>query len=376
MADPLGMEMAPLPTASASRFLATFAIIIIAIIALLFVDAWLARVDRAESRALAAHLYADGRALLLAHRPRDAADRFAAAVATDRGVSAYDLGLAEAMLDDGRPLEAERTLVGVLMRTQTDARANLVMARAQLKQAHFAEARSYYHRAIFGRWETDSLAQRLHARLELIQLLLRQHAQREVLAELLPIQEEAPDSVGLQRVLGHLFIQAGSPSRGIEIFRNVLKRFPDDGDAYTGMGEAALAMGNYRTARADFAVASRLAPHDSTLAAKLRLADTALAFDPLLRGLSHRERAERSRQLLALTLALSTRCAAKAADATALADSASRMLRTTAARRSGEDEGDAFVSLAADLWGSARDSCRTTSVSDAALRLVLDRLSA
>jgi len=209
MADSTPSNASSLPTASAGEFLATFAIVLATIVGLLFVDEWLARVDREESRAHAANLYSEGRELLLQHQPHEASARFAAALATDRNTPAYQLGLAEALLDDDRPLEAERALAAALEHAQTDGQANLIMARVLVTQGHMADAKSYYHRAIYGVWGSDSSSQRLATRLELIRLLVRQHAERELLAELLPIQEAGRDSVGLQRLLGHLFIQAG-----------------------------------------------------------------------------------------------------------------------------------------------------------------------
>jgi tetratricopeptide (TPR) repeat protein len=381
MADPVRAEPSPLPTASGPEFVATFATILVAIVALLFVDTWLARLDRDESRAHAANLYSDGQALLRARRPREASERFAAAVATDRGVALYELGLAEAMLDDGRPLEAERTLSTVLDRAQTDGRANLVMARVLVGERRVAEAKSFYHRAIYGRWAADSLQQRLQTRLELIRLLVREHAQQELLAELLPIQDATSDSTELQRTLGHLFIRTGSPARGVEIFRQVLQRSPDDGDAYAGMGEAALVLGNYRTARADFAAAARLAPDDTAITAGLSVADTALALDPMLRGIGARARAERGRRLLAMTLDLSARCTASTSPSAAVAaDSARRLLASSDTLRGGDVDGDAFVSAATELWSSWSAPCAArlagASATDQALRLVLRKLTA
>src|SRR5437763_16485150 len=129
LADPMRVAPAPLPAASAPEFVATFAAILVAIVVFLFVDMWLARIDREESRAHAAHLYADGRALLARHDAAEARERFASAAAIDRGNVAYQLGLAEAMLAQGQPAEAEQTLRAALDRAETDGAANLMMAR-------------------------------------------------------------------------------------------------------------------------------------------------------------------------------------------------------------------------------------------------------
>lgn len=279
MVEPTRASQVALPSASAPEFLGTFAAVLVAIVVLLGVDTWLAKVDRAESKAHAANLYADGRQLLARRDPLGAIERFASAVATDRTNVAYQLGLAEALSAAGRLGDAEAALNVALERAEMDGAANLLMARVQLAQGRTEEAKSYFHRAIYGRWRGDTLRERLQARFELISLLSRQGARQELLAELLPIEEAAPDSVELRRKLGHLFIQAGSPSRGIEIFRKVLQRSPNDGDAYAGMGEAALALGNFRTARADLQIAARLLPRDTAVARRLALADSVLLLD-------------------------------------------------------------------------------------------------
>ena len=54
------MSPAPMPTASPAAFLGTFAVMAVAIVALLSFDLFLARIDRRESTAHAANLYAEG----------------------------------------------------------------------------------------------------------------------------------------------------------------------------------------------------------------------------------------------------------------------------------------------------------------------------
>ncbi|MEO8622269.1 MAG: tetratricopeptide repeat protein [bacterium] len=375
MTDPIRTATAPPPTASVPEFIATFVVILVSIGVLLVVDGWLARIDRNESRGHAASLFADGRSLLATHRAHEASERFASAVAIDRTNTAYELGLAEAMLADGRAAEAETTLESVLDRAQTDGAANLMMARVLVTLGRTGEAKSFFHRAIYGGWSDDSLGQRAHSRFELIALLARQGARQELLAELLTIQDVPPDSLELRRRLGHLFIEAGSPAHGAELLRTVLQRFPDDADAYAGMGDAALAMGKLRTARADLAAAVRLRPDDTTLVQQLSVADTALALDPLQRGIGVRSREQRSRAVLALTLQAHDRCAPPGAVRSTLTDSARKYLATDARTRVERDDSDAALVLATDLWESRGTGCGTKrSVTDKALALIMAKL--
>ena len=377
MADPTRLEAPPLPTASASEFVATFAAILALIGGLFLLDVFLARIDREESRAHAANLYADGRSLLAARHARDAADRFASAVALDRTNVAFQVGLAEAMLADGRPREAEKTLQGVLDHAETDGAANLLMARVLTRQGRPNEAKQFYHRAIYGRWGSDSIAERRAVRLELIALLDRQHARRELLAELLPMQAETPDSGELRRRLGLLFIRAGAPDRGAEILRAILHDSPNDVEARAGLGEAALAEGDFGTARSNLAAAARRRSGDSTIARRLQLADSAQAMDPMQRGIGRRVRVERSRRLLALTVAVAQQCARDASNpAPTLADSAIRLLADSARTRGQEPETDTLLELAAGLWATTDAACtRDGSVGTEALALVQAKLS-
>jgi tetratricopeptide (TPR) repeat protein len=228
-------------------------------------------------------------------------------VAIERSNTRYALGLAEAALAARRFADAERTLRGLLERAENDGATNIVMARTLLREGRAGEAKAYFHRAIYGRWGADSIARRTDARFELI-ALLEKTGGPELLAELLPFEDVPADSVALRRRLGALFIAAGSPARGADMLREVLRRNPDDAQAYAGMGAAALAQGNFRTARADFAQAIRLAPDDLKTSAQLAVVDTILGLDPTVRGLPAAERQRRSRELLARTLAVVSAC--------------------------------------------------------------------
>ncbi|HEV7992854.1 MAG TPA: tetratricopeptide repeat protein [Gemmatimonadaceae bacterium] len=364
-------------TASTSVFLTTFGLILASIVALLVVDLWLARIDARESRVHALHLYEDGESLLARSQPTEAADRFASAQALQRSDVRYGVALAEALLADGRVRDAEAQLRSVLDRAETDGAANLVMARILAREGRLDEAVAYYHRAIYGGWPADSSARALRARLELIDLLARRSAGRGLLAELLPLQDADPDSVALRRRLGHLFVLAGSPERALPLFRELLKRDPDDGDAYAGMGEAALLLGNFRTARADLAIATRLIPDSSRFASVLQLADTVLALDPLARGIGGAARRERARRVLQLSAEAMTTCG-RGTLSPQLADSVRVLLgaHDGASSSGGADDADALLDLASELWSRRDVSCSSgQSAAMRALALIQKKLA-
>jgi tetratricopeptide (TPR) repeat protein len=365
MTEPTRPFAAPPPTASTAEFVATFGIVLVTIVVFLFIDSALARVDQQESRAHAANLYRDGQALMARGDAREASDRFASAVAAERSNPQYALGLAQAMLADHRLDDAHRVLEGVLERAQSDGPANLTMAHVLVAEGRVEDAKSYFHRAIYGRWGPDSAARRTAAQLELVDLLARRHESTEMLAELLPLEAAAVD-VPQRRRLGHLFVAAGAPERGAALLREVVRTNPRDADAYAGLGDAALALGNYRSARADFLLAAQLSA-PSQFAERLALTDTLLALDPTDRRLDEVARMERSLRLLSSTLAAVERCGSASPALESLADSARRV-------RSADPEG--LQSLAGDLWTARPPSCEpAASPLDRALPLLHAKLS-
>ena len=364
------------PAASTAVFVGTFAAILGLIVVLLAFDLSLARVDRLASAANAAGDYEAGVALLARGRAHDAAERFGAAVATDRGNVDYALALARATLATGDATGAEATLQSLLDRAQNDGAVNLAMARTMAREGRADDATSYLHRAIFGHWGADSAARRADARFELIDLLARGGATQALLAELLPLQDTPPDSVALRKRLGLLFIRAGSPARGVAMLRDVLRhdaRDAGDADAYAGLGEAALALGNFRTARADLAEAVRRSPDDARLANRLALADTVLALDPEARDVGAHARYVRSRALLSRTAAIVARCARQGA-ANARLDSARTVLLAPVRSAAEDAAGEMMVALANALWSARPATCAATGIPDEALGIIHDRI--
>ncbi|HET7600983.1 MAG TPA: tetratricopeptide repeat protein, partial [Gemmatimonadales bacterium] len=313
---------------SAGAFLATFGLVLAAILALFAVDTFLANLEHAEQRSEAVRLFTEGERLARQGRHGAAIDRYRSAIALARGNDGYRLALGRAQLAAGRPAAAESTMAELLRRDATDGPANLTMAHVLLAEGRLPDAISYYHHAIYGRWPSDARGNRVRTRLELVDLLARRHAQQELLAELLPLQGEVGDDPALQPRLGELFIAAGSPARAAAVYRAMLRRDPRDPQALAGLGAAQFAAGEYRAAHGTLQAAARLAPDDAAIQAELDRAARVLAIDPLARGLGRAERLRRSAGLVDSAAAALERCG----DATALqplVDSA----RAAAARR-------------------------------------------
>lgn len=287
-------------------FIGTFVLIFAAMAALFLFDSFLERTEVTESRAEARRLFDEGRRLLAQRRPADAVERLRGALTFDRGNTAYRLALTDALLSSGKLSDAESSAQVILDGDPANGAANLTMARIVAREGLPADAASYYHRAIYGRWPQNPARRRLEVRLEFVDLLARQDKQQDLLAELLPLSSESLD-LPTREHIAQLYVTAGSPNRAVDMFREILRERPSDPGAFAGMGTAEFAKGNYRAAHLDFLIASRLKPSPA-LQKQLALSAEVLALDPTLRGIGQQERVERSKRLLQLAIESVTEC--------------------------------------------------------------------
>jgi tetratricopeptide (TPR) repeat protein len=235
------------------------------------------------------------------------------------------------------------------------------------------DAVSYYHRAIYGRWTGDARRNSVQARYELVDLLIKNHSTEGLLGELLPLQQDAPGDLATQKTLAFAFIAAGSPARGAELFRDILRRKPQDPDAYAGVGEAEFARANYRTARVNFEAALRLRPTDEFSRQRLDLSNQVLALDPAQRGLSREEQYQRSLKILELAVASASTCLASPVSATTedLIDSADRRLKQRIHPARDAEAMENNMQLAERIWQIRRIDCK--GASPTAIDLVLGK---
>jgi len=360
---------------SKPSFLRTSVLTIAGIAILFSIDTFLASKERSESRVEGQRLYDAGQRLMQQGLSVDAENQFRAALSVARDNQQYQLALARALTAAGRLSDAEANLADLLQRDGTGGEPNLAMARVLTKEGRIPEAISYYHRAIYGQWKQNALANRMQARIELIDLLVSRNEKAGLLAELLPLQEEAPDDVKTKMELGRLFIAAGSPARGATVFRDVLREKPQDPDAHDGLGEAEFATGNYRTAAAQFQTVLRFRPDDNNARQRVEICNQVLTLDPAQRGLSVEERYRRSRKLLDLTLNDARPCVSSNASRD-LIDTAEKALKQ---RVPASRQGPAYESnldLSDQLWQARKTECGASAVpANEPLSLVLNRLA-
>src|SRR5258706_4470902 len=202
---------APTPTATVSEFIATLAIVLAAIVGLVLFDTALARVDVGARKTYAAREFEIGKQLVGEGKSEAGLEHIRTATMLDSDNPAYGIALAQTTLADGRPAEAAEMLTPLLERNDTAGATNLATARVLANEGRVTEAKSYYHRAIYGFWPKGAEKNRTTARFELIDLLARENATQELLAELLPIQDDSTNDAAQRKRIAHFFVVAGGP---------------------------------------------------------------------------------------------------------------------------------------------------------------------
>jgi len=345
--------------ASAGSFVGTFALIFAAIAGLFALDTFLADRERAANRSEARRLFEEGVRLERRGAMPAAVDRLRSAVSAERENPVYQRALAAALLAAGKESDAQALLTERLQHDPLDAEASLLMARALAGVGKTRQAIAFYHRAIYGQWGAGASGGRMQARFELVELLASKPDRQELLAELLPLQTEAPTDVPTRKRIARLFLTAGSPSRAMEIFRGIVRRDRTDADGYAGLGEAEFQRGNYRAACRDFATAVKLKGSDSSAEARLGLCTRVLALDPTQRGLGTAEQYRRSRDLLAATLGAFDSCTGPGRHASdlPLADSVRLALGRPAPPSPTAEAMEDNLDLAERLWRRRPPAC-------------------
>jgi len=377
MSDPSQQPVNPLPAASTSEFLLTFAIILLAIVLLFGFDTALVRIDRAATSATALQEYKRGQSFFAAGKLDEAIDHFRSAATLDRNHSVYTVSLAQAMLAQGRPAVAEQLLRPVLERDANDPQANFELARVLVAEGRPDEAKSYYRVAIVGKWQgPDAERNRTSARYELIDLLAQSGDKEDLLSQLLPLQDEA-QSDSARRRIAHLFISAGAPERASEMYRAILRQNPRDAEAYVGLADATLATGNFNAARDQLDAALKVAPDDSVIRARIALTDSVIAMDPGQRGLGIDEQLRRSKALVQRTIAAARKCLdVESSEVSEALDSVTRGLVASAANVPRPQAIEENLSIAGTIWRMRGTRCASQNQpGEEALRLIQEKIA-
>jgi tetratricopeptide (TPR) repeat protein len=363
--------------------------IVIAIAGLTALDVFLEKTQRAEVEGSARRFYLEGSRLLKQRKADQAVELLRRAHALDRQNPNYELELINALMAAGKIDEAEPLMNEVLQREPNDGRANLIAARLSVKKGGTADAEAYYHRAIYGEWPDSSgsadeggqaVRYRISARLELIDFLIAKGKKQELLAELLPLQEEAGNDPVIEKKLARLFLIAGSPSRAADVYRALIQQDPRDAEAYAGLGEAELQQGRYQEAKAAFIAAVAHKPNDASLRERMQLANTLTALDPTPRQLSSAEKYRRCLRILDLSRASLERCTAShpgvgSNETEELLKAAQDALSQKVPAHVTNELAEETLGLAEKIWEARIKVCGASAlVEEEPLRLIMEKL--
>src|SRR5262249_9084269 len=145
--------------------------------------------------------------------------------------------------------ESQTYLLSLWERTPQDSTINLALARLAARRHDLEDAIRYYHNAIYGIWDQDPDANRRHARLELIRLLLAQNALSQARPELLSMAQSLPSDPGLRLEIAALFMRAGDQDQALNQYVEVLRLDRRNHTACAGAGEAAFQLHQYNLAQ-------------------------------------------------------------------------------------------------------------------------------
>jgi tetratricopeptide (TPR) repeat protein len=324
-------------------------------------DLFLARTENAEVRAEARQDYDRGAGLLARGKALDALDPLRKAHTLERSNRGYGVRLAEALIASRKLEEAGRVLTELLARSPNDGESNLLEARLTLRTGSLADALAYYHRAIFGNWTglkpDEAEKRRIQTRMELAELLGQRGLKQELLSELLALSPEAAGNLEVEKKVAAWYMVAGAPQRAADAWQALIQEDPDDLSNGARLGDAELALGNYRAAENAFSQAGETDREQQ--------AEEMAELDPTGRTLSSAEKFGRSERILEMARDALQRCSGDAM----LIDQAAQLLARNV-RVATNELSEQRLSLAEQLWKARPAGC-----DDKVLRQIIQKLA-
>jgi len=292
-----------------------FLILILLLIVGFVITGTIARGFEARQQQLAERWFARGNRDLQRGAPAQAVDEFQTALAYARDNDAFRLRLALALMQAGREDEARVHLVNLWEARPGDANVNLQLARVMARLGHSQDAIRYYHGAIYGVWDAESLAKRQAARFELARYLLSTRQANAAESELIALADETPSAPQEQIQLADMLMEAGDPWRALGTYLRVPKG-QHDAVANLGAARAAFAMSRLGDARQYARDALRIDPKLTEASSIEAESDSLLKADPLAGNLSTRDRAERAMAAYGAASERAKACAGVSSDST------------------------------------------------------------
>jgi tetratricopeptide (TPR) repeat protein len=325
-------------------------------------DLFLARTENAEVRAEARRNYDRGAGWLAQGKAPEALEPLRKAYSLQRANRGYGVRLAEALIASGKLEEASRVLTELLARSPNDGESNLLEARLTLRTGSLADALAYYHRAIYGTWTglkpDEAEIRKIQTRMELAELLGQRGLKQELLSELLALGPQAVGNPEVEKKVAAWYLVAGAPQRAADAYQVLIKEDPDDQSNRARLGDAELALGNYRAAEGAFADAGEVD--------RARHAGEMAELDPTVRMLSSAEKFRRSERILEMARDALVRCAGDSKLIDQAADLLAKRVSGVVTNELSEDR----LSLAEQLWKARPAGC-----DDEVLRQIIHKLA-
>jgi tetratricopeptide (TPR) repeat protein len=355
----------------------TLVLVFASMAALFALTTLLARWYAGQRLARAERYYEVGRKLALQGRPADAIEQYRNALNISRSRAQYRSAIADALMKLGRFDEAAIYYREVLASDSGDGASYLMLARIAAREGRDEEAVSDYHRSIYGYWPENAEQNRMTSRWELMELQTRVGTNKQVVAELLEIADQAPGDPATLKSVGRLLLRHGSAKQSADAYREALRINPRDGEALAGLGEAELAQGNYPAAESALRRALRDEAHAAKAKQDLEVVERVLALDPAAHGIKTNERYRRSVVLVERSLAAFQQCE-QAKSPPAHEDLTAAARKAAAGREPGQSYADAAdhnLTLAEQLWDARQAACGSAPPADPLLARVMARLS-
>ncbi len=281
----------------------------------------------------------------------------------------HRMALAEALTKAGSLDEAKIYWNEILREEPSSGRANLGLARVQAAQGDISNAAIHYHRAIYGTWTEHAEEHRVQGRMELVAALNKAGRMAEAQAELQVLAANSPADAAVRQQVARLCMELGMFRQAGDLFRAAAAQNGHDAGAFHGLGDAEFAQGDYSAALDAYREAAKVDASDSAAQQRAELCERILALDPTGRGLSARDRFERSRALLSQVVSEVTACqgAGGSLPEEVRRDllAAQGALARTVRQGSWEEAGDADVSAAEGLWAGRAKVCAAGAGEDA-----------
>jgi CIC family chloride channel protein len=366
----------PAAAAEAQTSPRLFAGVMTAIVALVILMGFLNYFLRIERTSRAHASFEKAQELMKSGRYDDAIAHYRDALSSSHSAE-YRLALGESLVQAGNLAEAPIYLNEYLRERPGSGPANLALARVAAYESRVEDAVAHYQRAIYGSWPAHELDSRFNARLELIAYLEKAGRKAQARAELLSAAAATPPGDAAAKRVGRLLIDFGILKNAEDLFRDIVRRNPQDAEALQGVADAEFTGAEYFDAENAYRRLQAVDPSNSIAAERAGESARILELSPGAPGLTAAERYARSRNLLSAALDAIGRCSGGAGQVPAAIADAAREAKTELARRhrpsSYSDAADANMQLAAQLWSARPASCAVDDAVARALALAKSR---